>query len=439
MSGTDPAGTDRPRPGVPQAGVKGIGEDPREQDRDVAEAPGKIWFRDLDEAVIEADRCIQCASCVAACPSDSIGIDEDEGRPTLVKMCTGCSRCWDFCPRSGLRYERHLELTQEERGLAEPGTYAARATDEAANAGQDGGVVTALLAELIEAGEIDGAVVAREQEDEPLRGEAVLATSREELLAAGGSIYNQTMGLGQLDELLADADLGSEAQSASNSRAGSKTTRETDDPDLAFVGTPCMIQGATALDRYDHEPADPISLTVGLMCTRSFEHSRLVSRLETFDVDPAAVDTLDISDGQLRATDTAGETLLETDVDAFDAAGLRGCDECADFVGGAADISVGNVGSPDGETTVVVRTETGESAWETAAPALETAAIDRPGTLEKLADWNRRRAESILPREYDPEAGIGITYEHHRESYDGTDREPEPLNPARVHQYEEWC
>ncbi|AGB30649.1 coenzyme F420 hydrogenase/dehydrogenase subunit beta domain-containing protein [Natrinema pellirubrum DSM 15624] len=420
MSGTDPAATDGPRPGVPQAGVKGVGEDPREQDRDVAEAPGKIWFRDLDEAVIEADRCIQCASCVAACPSDSIGIDEDEGRPTLVKMCTGCSRCWDFCPRSGLRYERHLELTQAERGLAEPVTYAARATDEAADAGQDGGVVTALLTELIEAGEIDGAIVAREREDEPLRGEAVLATSREELLAAVGSVYNQTMGLGQVDELLADADLG-------------------DDPDLALVGTPCMIQGATALDRYDHEPADPIALTVALMCTRSFEHSRLVSRLETFDVDPDAVDTLDISDGQLRATDAGGETLLETDVDAFDAAGLRGCDECADFVGGAADISVGNVGSPDGETTVVVRTETGESAWETAAPDLEAAAIDRPGTLEKLADWNRRRAESILPREYDPEAGIGISYEHHRESYDGTDREPEPLNPARVHQYEEWC
>jgi ferredoxin len=22
-----------------------------------------------------------------------------------VKMCTGCSLCWDFCPRGGLRYE----------------------------------------------------------------------------------------------------------------------------------------------------------------------------------------------------------------------------------------------------------------------------------------------------------------------------------------------
>ncbi|PCR91188.1 Coenzyme F420 hydrogenase/dehydrogenase, beta subunit C-terminal domain [Natrinema ejinorense] len=423
MSGTNPSdAASGPRPGIPQAGVKGVGADPREQDRDVAEAPGKIWFRDLDEAVIEADRCIQCASCVAACPSDSIGIDEDEGRPTLVKMCTGCSRCWDFCPRSGLRYERHLELAREERGLAQPATYAARATGDAAEAGQDGGVVTALLAALIEGGELDGAVVARERDDDPLRGEAFLATSREDLLEAGGSIYNQTMGLGQIETLLADAAIG------------------TDDPDLALVGTPCMIQGATALDRYDHAPADPIALTVALMCTRSFEHRRLVSRLESFGVDPDAVDTLDISDGRLRAVDGNGETLLESDVDAFDAAGLRGCDECADFVGGAADISVGNVGSEDGYTTAIVRTETGEAAWNRAvAGGLETTAIDRPAALEKLADWNRRRAESILPREYDPDDSIGISYEHHRAAYDGTDREPKPLNPARVHQYEEWC
>ena len=39
------------------------------------------------------------------CPSNSIGIHEDTNLPELVKMCTGCSLCWDFCPRGGLRYE----------------------------------------------------------------------------------------------------------------------------------------------------------------------------------------------------------------------------------------------------------------------------------------------------------------------------------------------
>ena len=71
---------------------------------DIEEAPGKVWFWELERAVIDADRCIQCGACIAACPSDSIGIGADD-LPKLVKMCTGCSLCWDFCPRGGLRHE----------------------------------------------------------------------------------------------------------------------------------------------------------------------------------------------------------------------------------------------------------------------------------------------------------------------------------------------
>ena len=77
----------------------------REQMNGITEPPGKVWFWELEAGVIHADRCIQCGTCVAVCPSNSIGIDEDTDLPELVKMCTGCSLCWDFCPRGGLRYE----------------------------------------------------------------------------------------------------------------------------------------------------------------------------------------------------------------------------------------------------------------------------------------------------------------------------------------------
>src|SRR3712207_8425129 len=76
---------------------------------DIEEAPGKVWFWDLEQAVIDADRCVQCGVCVAACPTDSIGIGDDD-LPKLVKMCTGCSLCWDFCPRGGLRHEATWKL-----------------------------------------------------------------------------------------------------------------------------------------------------------------------------------------------------------------------------------------------------------------------------------------------------------------------------------------
>ncbi|HEV3369408.1 MAG TPA: 4Fe-4S dicluster domain-containing protein, partial [Acidimicrobiales bacterium] len=77
----------------------------REEMNGITEPPGKVWFWELEAGVIHADRCIQCGTCVAVCPSNSIGIDFDTNLPELVKMCTGCSLCWDFCPRGGLRYE----------------------------------------------------------------------------------------------------------------------------------------------------------------------------------------------------------------------------------------------------------------------------------------------------------------------------------------------
>ncbi len=398
----------------------GVGKDPRDS-KDTDNPPGKIWFRDLDEAVIEADRCIQCGSCAAACPSDSIGIDEIDGQPTLVKMCTGCSRCWDFCPRSGLRYERVISETEAKRDRDAGGVYAVHADDlNMSEAGQDGGAVTALLAALLDADEIDGAIVARERDDEPLRGEAVLATSREELVENAGSIFNQTMQLGEVDRLVNESDL--------------------DDPDLALVGTPCVIQGATALQSFGRPgEREEIALTIALFCTRSFEHDRLTSLLVSHGVEPEAVDHLDVANGTLFAYDGTGEQLLATDVEAFEAAGLPGCDECADFTGRAADISAGNIASPDDATTLVVRGERGAGALETAKSTLAVEDLDDDTALRKLAGWNKRKAEKTLPRALDPDGDLTIGYEQHRDAYDGTSREPQPHNPARAYQYERWC
>ena len=78
----------------------------REEMNGIDEPPGKVWFWELAAGVIDADRCIQCGTCVAACPSNSIGVNEDTGLPELVKMCTGCSLCWDFCPAAGCATRR---------------------------------------------------------------------------------------------------------------------------------------------------------------------------------------------------------------------------------------------------------------------------------------------------------------------------------------------
>lgn len=387
---------------------------------EVPEPPDKIWFQKTAAAVIDADRCVGCGGCIAACPSRSLAI-ADDGRPTLVRMCTGCSSCWDFCPLAGLRVER---LTSDRNGAAEPSelgrieaAHSARALVPAEGA-QDGGVVTALLAALLEAGEIDGAIVTRRRD--AFAGEAVLATSAEEIRGAAGSVYEQSYPLRLLTEPLPDG------------------IRR-----LAMVGTPCQLSVLRALQRfpwqYRRTAAHAVQLTIGLFCTRSFDPVRMMRALAAQGLAPGQVERLDIRDGMLVALGGAGEPLARVPVATLNAAALRGCDECADFGALAADLAVGNLGSAPGFSTVLVRTEQGAAAWARAAGALEIGPLPDLEAVERTARRNRRRAERHLYRGYAPDGRLWVSYSEHLAVYDSTDRAPVSPPPHRSQNYEISC
>ena len=437
------------------------GFDIRELMNDIDEAPGKVWFWDLEKAVIDAERCVQCGVCVAACPTDSIGIGEDD-LPTLVKMCTGCSLCWDFCPRGGLQYEATWKLEDakmvEEEGLfrAESEgerqdedldefedqqlekitgnnaaaakasglsvadgvsgnalgtvheTYTARVNPMIEGA-QDGGFVSAMLIELLEKGEIDGALVARESETERWKGEAFLARTPDEVRESAGSFYNQTLALGHVD--FKGYDLPP-------------------NPRIAVVGTPCEIEGIKAMQArpwtWGSSQVEAITLTIALLCTKSFNYEKLMldEIRDKRSVDLDNVGRVDIIRGKLIVQDLDGETIFEEPIKDFHGAALKGCDECADFMGHAADISVGSVGSADGYSSVIVRSEEGLSAFEHVRPKLELRDLDKPEALDKLDALDKRIAFKSLKRAFDPEAPLFIDYEEHLENYSGTDRAP---------------
>ena len=386
------------------------GFDIREMMNDIDEAPGKVWFWDLEKAVIDADRCVQCGVCVAACPTDSIGIGEDD-LPELVKMCTGCSLCWDFCPRGGLQYESTWKITggSNGRGMGRvEESYTARVRQRIDGV-QDGGFVSALLVSLLEAGEIDGALLARESATERWKGEAFLATTPQEVRACAGSFYNQTLALGHVD--FEDYDLQP-------------------NPRIAVVGTPCEIEGIKAMQArpwtWGSSKVEAITLTIALLCTKSFNYEKLMLEeiRDKRNVDLDNVGRVDVIRGKMVVQDLEGVTIFEEPIRDFHGAALKGCDECADFMGHAADISVGSVGSADGYSSVLLRSEEGLAAFDSVKVKLELRPLDKPQALDKLDGLDKRVAFSSLKRAFDPDAPLFIDYEEHLNDYAGTDRAP---------------
>jgi coenzyme F420 hydrogenase subunit beta len=276
---------------------------------------------------------------------------------------------------------------------------------------QDGGAVTALLSALLAAGEIDGALVSKPSDDpdEPWKGVATIATTPAELAQASGSFYNQTMALAELD--LSRYQLGPT-------------------PRIAVVGTPCEIQGIRAMQARRWATGahriDAVVLTIALLCTKSFDYEGLMLQelRDKRSIDLDRVSKVDVIRGRMIVEYRDGEVAVDEPVRDFHGAALKGCDECADFLGRSADISVGSVGSMDGWTSVLVRTERGRLAFQRSRPKLDVRDLDDPAALVRLDKLDKRIAFGSLQREFDPDAPLFIDYEEHLRNYEGTDRRP---------------
>lgn len=357
----------------------------------VGEAPGRQWFADLAEAVVDAGRCVCCGACVGACPSGSLALGA-RGLPELVKMCTGCGRCVELCPRAGLGYESTWVEGPDETGLglgAVLSAWSARSLRGVPGA-QDGGVVTEILVAGLERGELDGVVVARPVPGQPGRAVAALAERPEEVRKAAGSFYGWTGGLAAL--------------------AGVPEVEP--DARLALVGTPCQLQGLSALRRWPlgghGRRFAQVVLGIALWCSKSFDTDALflgeLQRRRGIDLEKVA--RVDISGGRISVVDENGGVLCSEPVSGVTRAGFAGCAECADFSGRSADLAVGSIGSPEGYSSVLARTAAGVKALEWATDALERRPLEDPDAVAKADRRETRRAVARLGRELDPSAPV---------------------------------
>ena len=203
---------------------------------------------------------------------------------------------------------------------------------------QDGGVVTALLCYALDKGVIDGALVAGKG-DTPWMPKPVIATTKEEIIAAAGTKYT----INPVVSVLKDA------------------VREYGLDKVAVVGTPCQIYAVQKMKLYPfgarHIP-DKIALTLGIFCTENFSYAGLKTIIEDHCKVPVdSVTKMEIGGGKFKVK--AGGKDIAIPIKETHKYEQDSCHVCSDLTAEFADISTGSIGTPDGWSTVFTRSTKG--------------------------------------------------------------------------------
>ena len=300
-------------------------------------------FGHLLVEVIRPERCVACGSCVSICPVDAISFVD--GLPKLTGKCTACGECYMACPRVEHDFgESEVGALGRNRSADEAahgillGAYAVRTLQpKVKEHAQDGGAVTSILLSCLDVGA--SAVVAGLDKEKAWFPVPVLARDNHTVIECAGTKYTSA------PMLLAVKQAEKE---------GVKK--------LAFVSTPCQIQ---ALRRRQKNASETDTLALGLFCMETFNYDKLMAYLKAQGVDPEKVKKFEIKSGKFIAH-REGELPFEAKIRKLKELSRNCCRVCLDYTSELADLSIGNVGSPDGNSTVLVRTQKGEAALRVA-------------------------------------------------------------------------
>ena len=208
---------------------------------------------------------------------------------------------------------------------------------------------------------------------EPWRPIPAIVNTKEELLAAAGTKYNISPNVALLKE----------------------ATRSFGLDKIGIVGTPCQMQAVRKAQLYPIGMRDvgaSIALAVGIFCMENFPYQSILQLVE----DHAAmklesVKKMEIGKGKFWVYGKRGQ-VVQLPLKVTHKYEQPGCHVCLDYVANLGDISTGSVGSPDGWSTVFVRSKIGDSVWAKAMAAgvFETQPIEKvkPGLelVTKLAN-----------------------------------------------------
>ena len=340
-----------------------------------------LWIVDPEED------CILCGLCTRVCDEKvgvsainfaNRGVKREVTTPyhTISDDCVGCGACAMVCPTDSSKVRKTTyPMLEEDIREAEKqflngtrdeflGVYSEILAAKSPISGQDGGMATTLLLSGFEKGLFDSAIVVKRTVG--YKAEAFIVESAEEILSAKGTKYSRVKMMSKIGELVEEGK--------------SK---------IAFVGTPCEIRtGRKIQQQLLSKYPDLKIIIVGLFCFEAFEYKKLkeaTQQLLGVDLDKA--EETRINKGNFIVN--VDGTEFSAKVKDFHGAIQGGCLYCNDFTGRIADVSVGSVGSREGYSTVIVRSDVGKNLFLNVDCTTEGVNIE---DVVKLAKLKKKRA-----------------------------------------------
>ncbi|MBP7049663.1 MAG: Coenzyme F420 hydrogenase/dehydrogenase, beta subunit C-terminal domain [Phycisphaerae bacterium] len=338
------------------------------------------------ESVVQRKLCTGCGTCAGICPQEAIEmmVNKRKGcyQPRLdTTRCMRCGLCYKVCPGHGVDFQAlddslfGHEIPQDialGRYLA---CYIGHASDtDLRYACASGGMVSALLIFALEEGLIDGALVTRMQQGNPLRPEPFIARTRTEILSAAGSKYCPVAAGAALEEIL--------------------HTRGR----FAVVGLPCHIQGIRKAEQHIPTLKERIRYRIAIPCSLDYSFRGTERILRIRGIRATEVESLQYrgrgwpGSMSIRLTDGTERTIpLDEYFSELSPHSLRRCTLCSDMLGELSDLTCGDAWIPEvmrtdktGSSFVVSRTPEAEELLEAAA-SKEAIALSELGLRELLA------------------------------------------------------
>jgi len=358
-------------------------------------------FHDLEREVQRYNFCGKCGGCVAFCSADNLGALKvgPDGMPVFAdeEKCLKCGICYMICPNTRDLDEELKKKTKWEPPIGQIKDLVSAQTTNP-TVGEmctDGGVVTSLLLYLLDNHMIDGALVSKS--DGPFHRGPMLAISGEEVISASGSHF---------DESFSIVELGSQYSTYSPAMQELKSLRKGLIDRVAMVGTPCQIHTVRKMQVLGIIPSDVIKYYFGLFCMENFSFNDIQLRhLEKqYGFNLTQVSKVNVKEDFFIYLNDG--RVIHIPFEEIDSIARPACLVCPDFSAEFSDISFGGLGSPDGYTTVLIRSERGKMVYRGALAAgyikerryssSEKARVDVIQLQKVVLDFSQRKKERAL-------------------------------------------